>query len=104
MDVSWFNMSRNWVSFKADVMLGRFMAMYGCSKELLSLLDRFRGNGLGRLSVLHADEGSDPDEIPVWEGEDCGNSVEMMESLISTVRLSIMDLCMSLGRLSDRDL
>lgn len=44
-------------------MLGRFMAMYGCSKELLSRLDRFLGSGFGRLKVLHAEDGSDRSNI-----------------------------------------
>lgn len=77
-------------------MLGRFMAMYGCSKELLSRLDRFLGSGFGRLKVLHAEDGSDPDDIPACDGEEGGKSIEIMESVMSTVRLSIIDLCMSL--------
>lgn len=85
-------------------MLGRFMAIYGCSKELLSRLDRFLGNGFGRFNVLHAEEGSDPDDIPACDGDDGGKSIEIMESVMSTVRLSIIDLCMSLcTTLSDID-
>lgn len=75
-------------------MFGRFMVMYGCSKELFFRLDRFFGSGFGRFKVLYAEDGSDSDDIFVCDGEEGGKFIEIIEFVMSIVRFFIIDLCM----------